>query len=289
MGEPEAVAPDVPLSQLPAKVKAERSRSFGAVASDYERYRPTPPSAVVDWLLPEHRGRVVDLGAGTGRLTQLLLDRADEVVAVDPDERMRAVLEREVPGARAVDGRGESIPLSDGSVDAVLAATSWHWMDPIATLSEVARVLVPGGVLGVMWNGADAMGSAVSKARSVHSRRQRPARPARPGVGAAPAPTGLSRRMMDEVLRPEPALEIPPGYPFEPPEHEVFRWQVALDADELVGLLGTSSWALTLPDDERANLFAETRSFLAEVMGIQAKAKADVPFVSNVWRSHRLP
>ena len=179
MGERNAVAADVPLSQLPAKVKAERSRSFGAVASDYDRYRPTPPSAAVDWLLPEHRGRVVDLGAGTGRLTQVLLDRADEVVAIDPDERMRAVLEREVPGARAVDGRGESIPLPDGSVDAVLAATSWHWMDPVATLSEVARVLVPGGVLGVMWTGADGMGSAVSKARAVHNRRQSPGTPRR--------------------------------------------------------------------------------------------------------------
>lgn len=286
MGERKAVAPDVPLSQLPAKVKAERSRSFGAVASEYERYRPTPPSAAVGWLLPEHRGRIVDLGAGTGGLTHLLLDRADEVVAIDPDERMRAVLEREVPGARAVEGRGESIPLPDGSVDAVLAATSWHWMDPVATLSEVARVLVPGGVLGVLWTGPDRMGSAVSKARAVHSRRQGLARPA---VAAAPSPTELSRRMMEEVLRPEPALEIPPGHPFESPEHEVFRWRVALNADELVGLLGTSSWVLTLPDDERANLFAETRSFLAEVMGIQALVKAEVPFVANVWRAHRLP
>jgi SAM-dependent methyltransferase len=286
VGERQAVASDVPLSQLPAEVKAERSRSFGAVASDYERYRPTPPLPGVDWLLPERRGRVVDLGAGTGRLTQLLVDRADEVVAIDPDARMRAVLEREVPGARAIDGRGESIPLPDASVDAVLAATSWHWMDPVATLSEVARVLVPGGVLGVMWTGADRRASAVNKARAVHSRRQRPARRV---DEAASSPTGLSRRMMDEVLRPEPSLEIPAGVPFEPPEHEVFRWRVALDADELIGLLGTSSWVLTLADDERANLFAETRSFLAEVVGIEAEQKAEVPFIADVWRARRLP
>lgn len=285
MGERQAVASDVPLSQLPAEVKAERSRSFGAVASDYERYRPTPPASGIDWLLPEHRGRVVDLGAGTGRLTQLLVDRADEVVAIDPDARMRAVLEREVPGARSIEGRGESIPLPDASVDAVLAATSWHWMDPAATLSEVARVLVPGGVLGVMWTGADPKGSAVNKAKDVHSRRQRPTLPV---DEAASSPTGLSRRMMDEVLRPGPCLEIPAGYPFEPPEHEVFRWRVALDADELIGLLGTSSWVLTLADDERANLFAETRSFLAEVVGIDAQEKAEVPFIADVWRAHRL-
>lgn len=256
------------------------------MASEYERYRPAPPSAAVDWLLPEHCRRVVDLGAGTGRLTQLLVDRADEVVAIDPDHRMRAVLEREVPGARARHGRGESIPLPDGSVDAVLAATSWHWMDPVATLSEVARVLVPGGVLGVMWTGADPVGRAVGKAKALHDRRPAPARPA---VGAPPSPTGLSRRMMAEVLRPETGLEIPPGHPFEPPENEVFRWRVPLDADELVGLLGTSSWVLTLPDGERATLLAETRSFLAEVMGIRAQVTTDVSFMANVWRARRLP
>jgi SAM-dependent methyltransferase len=286
VAEREAVGPDAPLSQLPPQVKAERSQSFGTVAADYERYRPTPPSAAVDWLLPEHRGRVVDLGAGTGRLTQLLVDRADEVVAIEPDERMRAVLEREVPGARAVDGRGESIPLPDGSVDAVLASSSWHWMDSVPTLSEVARVLVPGGVLGVMWTGAARMGRAISKAEAVHNRLQRPAHPA---VGTAPSATRVSRRMMDEVLRPEPTFEIPPGHPFDVAEHEEFRYRVALDADELVGLLGTSSWVLTLPDDERATLIAETRSYLAEVMGIQAQVKAEVPFATNVWRAHRLP
>jgi SAM-dependent methyltransferase len=281
VGEPEAVGPDVPLSRLPADIKAERSRSFGAIASDYDQYRPTPPISAVDWLLPRHLGRIVDLGAGTGRLTQLLVDRADEVVAIDPDARMRDVLEREVPAACAVDGCGESIPLPDGSVDAVLAATSWHWMEPVATLEEVARVLVPGGVLGVMWTGADRMGRAVGKAKVVHDRR--------PDTdGAVPAAGGLSRRLLEEVLRPEPSLEIPAGMPFEAPEHEVFRYRVALGADELIGLLGTSSWALTLADDERATLFAETRSFLAEVLGVEAQVKTDVPFAANAWRTNRL-
>ena len=91
---------------------------------------------------------VVDLGAGTGALTRLLVGRADEVVAVEPDDRMRAVLTEAVPGSRAVAGRGEAIPLPDASVDAVVASSSWHWMDPVPTLLEVGRVLVPGGVAG---------------------------------------------------------------------------------------------------------------------------------------------
>jgi SAM-dependent methyltransferase len=294
VGERDECHAHVPLSELPPEVKAERSQSFGAVAPAYERYRPTPPTATVDWLVPEHTGRIVDLGAGTGRLTKLLVDRADEVVAVEPDERMRAVLVDAVPGARPVDGTGESIPLAGRSVDAVLAATSWHWMDPVATLAEVARVLVPGGVLGVMWTGPDRMGRTVTTAKAVHDRRPGVDRRSsvdrgpRGGGEADPKAGELSQRMMTEVLRPGAVFEIPSGFPFDEPEHRAFPWKVALDADELIGLLGTSSWALTLPENERAALFVETRSFLAEVMGIEAKVKAQVPFSAEVWRAHRL-
>ncbi|HEY5012101.1 MAG TPA: class I SAM-dependent methyltransferase, partial [Acidimicrobiia bacterium] len=91
----------------------------------------------MDWFLPTHVGRVVDLGAGTGALTRLLIDRADEVVAVEPDDRMRSVLTEGVPGVRAVMGRGESMPIPDSCADAVLASSSWHWMDPTPTLREV--------------------------------------------------------------------------------------------------------------------------------------------------------
>src|SRR5580692_10104417 len=112
----------VALSHLPSEQKAERARSFGAVASHYERYRPGPPSAAVDWIIPTRVGRVIDLGAGTGALTRLLVDRADDVVAVEPDDRMRAVLVEEVPRITAVNGRGESMPLPDDYADAVLAS-----------------------------------------------------------------------------------------------------------------------------------------------------------------------
>ncbi len=134
----------VPLSHLTADEKAVRSNTFGAVASHYERFRPGPPVGAVDWILGDSDGRVVDLGAGTGALTRLLVGRCEEVIAVEPDVRMRSVLEAEVPEALALEGRGESIPVEDGTVDAVLASSSWHWMDPVPTLREVGRVLVPG-------------------------------------------------------------------------------------------------------------------------------------------------
>src|SRR5262249_31451660 len=159
------ISPHTRQARLPGVNMAERASSFGGVASHYERYRPGPPMAAVDWLLPSRPSRVVDLGAGTGALTRLLVERADEVVAVEPDDRMRAVLAEQVPGARAVEGRGEAIPLPDGVADAVFASSSWHWMDPVATLTEVARVLVPGGTLGAMWTGPDDDGAFMVEAR----------------------------------------------------------------------------------------------------------------------------
>ena len=154
---------------LSPETKAARASSFGGAASHYERYRPGPPLQAVDWVLPEAVpvGTVVDLGAGTGALTRLLVGRADEVVAVEPDDRMRAVLAEAVPGARAVAGRGEAIPLPDASVDAVLASSSWHWMDTVPTLEEVARVLVPGGTLAVMWSGPDPDAGLVAQAQAL--------------------------------------------------------------------------------------------------------------------------
>ena len=101
----------VSSADLPPEEKAKRSGSFGAVASLYERYRPGPPIVAVEWILPARCDRAVDLGAGTGALTRLLVDRIDDVVAVEPDDRMREVLTERVPAARAVKGRGDSMPI----------------------------------------------------------------------------------------------------------------------------------------------------------------------------------
>ena len=109
------------------------------MAPRYARYRPGPPAEAVEWLVPDRVDRVVDLGAGTGALSRLLVGRAGEVVAVEPDGRMREVLGTTVPEARAVHGTGESIPLPDGSADAVIASTSWHWMDAVPALHEAVR------------------------------------------------------------------------------------------------------------------------------------------------------
>jgi SAM-dependent methyltransferase len=277
--------PGVPLSALPAQEKAKRAGSFGAVATHYERYRPGPPVAAVDWLLPgdpggAHRRRLVDLGAGTGALTRLLVGRADEIVAVEPDDRMRAVLVDEIPGVIAVEGRGESIPLPDGSADAVLASSSWHWMDLVPTLHEVGRVLGPGGTLGVVWSGPDPEGAFMVQARSLLDRRSE-------DDGEGSEGGEFAGLIMGDVDRPPPVLEIPDGVPFAPPERQVFTWEMAMTADELIGLLGTLSWIITMPEDTRGKVVAEARRLLGELLGVEGEVTVDVAFRAEAWRSRR--
>ena len=119
--------------------------SFGTVAADYDRVRPGPPPEAIDWLLPDGCDVVVDLAAGTGLLTRALAGKASRVIAVEPDDRMRAVLESRSGEVEALAGRGEAIPLPGGCADAVLVSSAWHWMNPDLAVPEIARVLRPGG------------------------------------------------------------------------------------------------------------------------------------------------
>jgi SAM-dependent methyltransferase len=267
----------VPELPLTPDQKAERASSFGGIASDYERYRPGPAPAAIDWILPSRVGTAVDLGAGTGALSRLLVDRADHVVAVEPDERMRAVLAASVPGVEVRAGRGEAIPLPDAGADAVVASTSWHWMEPVPTLHEVGRVLVPGGTLGALWSGPDPDSGMVAEARALLAREG-----TRPG-GAADVALA---RALDNPHRPAQALEIPAGLPFGAPEHTVVRWEVALTADQLIGLLGTFSWVIVMDGSTRAGVFEAARAML-RAEGVEDQVTVDMTYRSDVWRTRR--
>lgn len=277
---------DVPLSHLDPEEKAERAASFGEVATHYERFRPGPPAAAVDWLLPDHVSRVVDLGAGTGALTRLLGGRADEVIAVEPDDRMRSVLVEEVPGITALKGRGESMPIPDGTVDAVLASSSWHWMDPIPALHEVGRILVPAGILGAVWSGPDPEGPFLVQARALLAGGGEGEAAEADNAGTSET-NELSEFILGDGSRPSSTLEIPPGIAFARPDHEVFQWDVALNADDLIGLLGTFSWIILMPEDQRTRVVAEARRVLNEVLGIKGDVTVDVAFRAEAYRSRR--
>jgi SAM-dependent methyltransferase len=129
-----------------------RELSFDSVADEYEQTRPTYPPALLDALPLDADAAVLDLGAGTGKLTRVLAERYREVTAVEPLANMRAMLERVVPGVTALPGSAERIPLDDGSVDGVFAAQAFHWFDKPVALPEIARVLRRGGVFAIVWN-----------------------------------------------------------------------------------------------------------------------------------------
>jgi ubiquinone/menaquinone biosynthesis C-methylase UbiE len=128
------------------------AHSFGGVADAYERGRPTYPAEAVTWMLGDQPLTVLELGAGTGKLTRVLTALGHDVHATDPDEAMLAVLEQQVPGARTAIASAEDIPLADASVDAVIAAQAFHWFDLDRALPEIARVLRPEGRVCLIWN-----------------------------------------------------------------------------------------------------------------------------------------
>jgi SAM-dependent methyltransferase len=175
--------------------RAQRARSFGEVAEDYDRLRPSPPDAAVDWLLPDRCEVAVDLAAGTGLLSRALARRVPRVVAVEPDDRMAAVLGPRSPRVRVVRAVGEAIPVAGARADGVFIQSAWHWLDPDRAIPEIARVLRPGGCFGAVWITRDpgrglggGAGPYPAAARSgADQSRGAPGRPARATPHAGPA------------------------------------------------------------------------------------------------------
>jgi SAM-dependent methyltransferase len=132
-----------------------RARSFGDVAGEYERGRPSYSSEAIDWVLGSESLTVLDLGAGTGKLTASLVQAGHSVVAVEPLTQMREILAENLPGARVLQGTAEEIPLERASVDAVVAGAAFHWFEHGRALEEIRRVLREPGILGLFGNRFD--------------------------------------------------------------------------------------------------------------------------------------
>jgi SAM-dependent methyltransferase len=251
--------------------RAQRSNSFGAVAEDYDRLRPRPADAAVDWLVPAGCQVAVDLAAGSGLLTRRLTSRVPEVVAVEPDDRMRAVLSARSPEVRALPGYGESIPLADTSADAVFVSSAWHWMDEARAVPEIARVLRPGGRLGVIWTTRDRTDASEWMYDLEAFRRP----------GRAPAREKDTERRMSHH-----AVTLPDDGSFGELETASFAYVAPVPVDDLVAQLGTYSQVITASEDERQYWMDRARAIIArEAPGRDA---VDVPIQSWCWRADRL-
>jgi len=265
--------------------------SFGAVAEDYNRYRPGPTAEVVEWLLPAGVHTVVDLGAGTGALTRLLVGLVPRVFSIEPDARMREVLAAHNPEATSLAGRGDAIPLEDGTADAVLVSSAWHWMEVEPTLAEIHRILRPGGRLGVVWAGPD---RRVPWVASLLARARHAGAPEDLVRGLlAPEEAFPAREDEDEQGRGLHAgarhrFSLPDHSRFTPPEFTEIRWSQMMSLDDLVGLAGTYSGVITLPAPERERTLQLARTVLESDDELARGGQLEVPFRAASWRTDRI-
>jgi SAM-dependent methyltransferase len=246
--------------------KEERALSFGAIAADYDRLRPTPPPEALDWLVPDGCEVAVDVAAGTGLFTRALAGWVDTVIAVEPDPQMRAVLAERSPDVDVRDGTGESIPLPDASADAVYVASAWHWLDESRALPEIARVLRDGGRLGVLWSSRDRELEWV-RLLDLAPNEERPS-------DAIEEQHRLRRDVKDD------------GGMFATVERRSFPFTQRMSQPDVVDMVATYSRVITAPADKRAEILERARELLADQYG--DAEEVDFPMRTWCWRGARV-
>jgi SAM-dependent methyltransferase len=234
-----------------AEDRLRHGSSFGAAAAAYAEHRPDYAETAVRWALApvwdRRPVRVADIGAGTGKLTAMLLRLGADVTAVEPDPQMLAELRRAMPAARSVPGSAEQIPLPDASVDAVLAGQAMHWFDMDRAMPEIARVLTPGGVFAGLWNVDDDRVGWVAELAEFSKREA--------------SITLLRWRDDGARSRQQRLLEAGSGLFYAAEEGEFGHGQVRT-ADSLLATIATHSHLLVMDEAERTGLLAQVRDFL---------------------------
>jgi len=245
-----------------SELQHPNARSFELVADVYERARPEYPAEAVAWIVREldlREGRtVLDLGAGTGKLTRALVQTGARVTAVEPGEAMLGELRRVLPDVEALLGGAEEIPLGDHSVDAVTVGQAFHWFRQDEAVPELHRVLRPGGAVALVWNSRD---------------QTRP----------------LQRRISELIKSLVPAGRPPVGHSaialeqsdlFGPVERHTFPFVQRLDADGVADRIASVSFVAAAPPDVRAELDRELREAVAAEGGV-----VDFAYVTEVYTS----
>ena len=249
--------------------------SFGAAATAYAEHRPDYAQAAVHWALERAPGsRVLDLGAGTGKLTATLVSLGAEVIAVEPDPAMLTELRRALPTVRAMSGSAEAVPLPDASVDAVLAGNAMHWFDMNVAGPELARVLEPDGILAGLWNVFDNRVDWVAALERISG------------------PAAIGQRDTFSNWRAETAeAHLPNGggsiARFGSPEQAEFPHGQRRTADSLVATFATKAGMLVMPEQEREATLGRIRAFLAS-RPETARGEFTLPMLTGVLRVVRL-
>lgn len=252
------------------RIPAAAAAGFGRGAADYERARPSYPADAVDFVVEGCAlgpGRtVVDVAAGTGKLTRLLVPCGADVLAVEPVAEMRAELERAVPRATVVDGTAEALPLDDASVDAVTVAQAFHWFDAPVALGECHRVLRLGGWLVLVWNVRDTSVPWVERFGELLVE----------AGGAKPYEEGTDW-----------AAVVAAHGGFTVLEERRFANDQEVTPDDLVARAASTSFVSALPDDERAAALARVRSLTDTHPDLAGRTTFTFPHHTVVHRARR--
>lgn len=240
--------------------RSARASSFESGAAVYRATRPSYPDEAVRWSVPPGARDVLDLAAGTGKLTERLAALGYAVVAVEPSDAMRAELAALLPSVDARAGTAEHMDLPDRSVDAVTVAQAWHWVDEPAAAAEIARVLRPGGQVAPIWNIRDSSVDWVGRWTDIVHR----------GDALGPA-----LKYWDPDL----------GELFTEVEHATFHWTQPMLPADLRLLANSRSHLLLLPDDEREELLDEIDELVATHPDLRGRDVVDVPYRTECYRA----
>ena len=244
---------------------------FGREAEEYERVRPSYPADAVAWLV-DHLGlgpgrTVLDLAAGTGKLTRLLVPFGAAVLAAEPVDGMRQRFVTAVPGVPMVATVAEALPIAGESLDAVTVAQAFHWFDADLAFGEFARVLRPRGRVGLIWNARDRSSDWVNDVWSIMDRVEKR------------APWRDHEQADDSAPRPRAG--------FGPLHAETFRHEQSITPEGVVGRVASVSHVAVLPPVERQRVLDEVRDVLTHHPDARGRPELHLPYRVDVYWCER--
>ncbi len=249
------------------ELRRKRAASFGEVATDYERSRPGYPEEAARWVAGDRPVEVLDVAAGTGKLTVQLHDLGHSVVALEPSAKMLDQLQRRRGGIAAVNGPAEALPFGPRSFDTITVAQAFHWFDHAVATAEFARVLRPGGRVGLLWNLRD---------ESVHWVAE------------------LSRLIGSGSERSQGHHDEGSYDPFASSQHfgpltnRTFRFEQPLDRDVLTGLVRSRSYVATLSEEEQKHVFERVVRLCEEHPALAGRSRFPMPYRTVVFCAERI-